>query len=200
MCIRDRRNICRKKDFWNRLNIAYRDLLIQNALAEFKARRGTGYQAFVDRFFDDFEEHHRDSLSTDPCQFPGLRISIESALKQDSPPCGVITGIGTFRDENGGLRVGTVISNPDFQAGAFDMASAEKFCKLLVSCAEQNLPVVCFISSGGMQTKEGAGSLFSMAAINDRITRFVRDFDLPVIIFGHGDLSLIHICRCRRAI
>ena len=183
------RNIGRKKDFWNRLNIAYRDLLIQNALLQFKARRGTGYKAFVNQFFDDFEEHHRDSLSTDPCQFPGLRISIESALEQDSPPCGVIAGVGTFRNENGGLRVGTVISNPDFQAGAFDMASAEKFCKLLVTCAEQNLPVVCFISSGGMQTKEGAGSLFSMAAINDRITRFVRDFDLPVIIFGHGDCT-----------
>ena len=183
------RNIGRKKDFWNRLNIAYRDLLIQNALLQFKARRGTGYKAFVEQFFDDFEEHHRDSLSTDPCQFPGLRISIESALDQDSPPCGVIAGVGTFRNENGGLRVGTVISNPDFQAGAFDMASAEKFCKLLVTCAEQNLPVVCFISSGGMQTKEGAGSLFSMAAINDRITRFVRDFDLPVIIFGHGDCT-----------
>ena len=183
------RNIGRKKDFWNRLNIAYRDLLIQNALLQFKARRGTGYKAFVEQFFDDFEEHHSDSLSTDPCQFPGLRISIESALEEDSPPCGVIAGIGTFRNENGGLRVGTVISNPDFQAGAFDMASAEKFCKLLVTCAEQSLPVVCFISSGGMQTKEGAGSLFSMAAINDRITRFVRDFDLPVIIFGHGDCT-----------
>ena len=183
------RNIGRKKDFWNRLNIAYRDLLIQNALLQFKARRGAGYKAFVEQFFDDFEEHHRDLLSTDPCQFPGLRISIESALEQDSPPCGVIAGVGTFRNENGGLRVGTVISNPDFQAGAFDMASAEKFCKLLVTCAEQNLPVVCFISSGGMQTKEGAGSLFSMAAINDRITRFVRDFDLPVIIFGHGDCT-----------
>ena len=183
------RNIGRKKDFWNRLNIAYRDLLIQNALLQFKARRGTGHKAFVERFFDDFEEQHRDSLSTDPCQFPGLRISIETALEQDSPPCGVITGIGTFRDENGGLRMGTVISNPDFQAGAFDMASAEKFCKLLVTCAEQNLPLVCFVSSGGMQTKEGAGSLFSMAAINDRITRFVRDFDLPVIIFGHGDCT-----------
>ena len=183
------RNIGRKKDFWNRLNIAYRDLLIQNALLRFKARRGTGHNAFVERFFEDFEEQQKDSLSTDPCQFPGLRISIESALEQGSTPCGVIAGIGTFRDENGGLRVGTVISNPDFQAGAFDMASAEKFCKLLVTCAEQNLPVVCFISSGGMQTKEGAGSLFSMAAINDRITRFVRDFDLPVIIFGHGDCT-----------
>ena len=63
------------------------------------------------------------------------------------------------------------------------MASAEKFCKLLVECAEQHIPVVCFISSGGMQTKEGAGALFSMAPVNDRITRFVRDHDLPVIVF-----------------
>ncbi len=69
------------------------------------------------------------------------------------------------------------------------MASAEKFCRLLVECAEQHLPVVCFISSGGMQTKEGAGALFSMAAVNDRITRFVRDHDLPVIVFGFGDCT-----------
>ena len=40
-----------------------------------------------------------------------------------------------------------------------------------------------------MQTKEGAGALFSMAAVNDRITRFVRDHDLPVIIFGYGDCT-----------
>ncbi len=69
------------------------------------------------------------------------------------------------------------------------MASAEKFCKLLVDCAERQLPVIGFISSGGMQTKEGAGALFSMAAVNDRITRFVRDSELPVIMFGFGDCT-----------
>jgi acetyl/propionyl-CoA carboxylase alpha subunit len=69
------------------------------------------------------------------------------------------------------------------------MASAEKFCKLLVECSRQQLPVVCFISSGGMQTKEGAAALFSMAIVNDRITRFVRDNDLPIIIFGFGDCT-----------
>ena len=69
------------------------------------------------------------------------------------------------------------------------MASAEKVIRLLLECAEQHLPVVCFISSGGMQTKEGAGALFSMAAVNDRITRFVRDHDLPIIVFGYGDCT-----------
>jgi acetyl/propionyl-CoA carboxylase alpha subunit/acetyl-CoA carboxylase alpha subunit len=181
------RNIGRRKDFWNRLTIAYRDLRIQELLDQYKARGGTGYQAFISQFFDDWEELYGDLLSSDPCEFPGFRISIENALKKGLPPCGVVTGIGTFKD--GAIRAGAVISNVDFQAGAFDMASAEKFCKLLVECAERQLPVICFISSGGMQTKEGAGALFSMAAVNDRITRFVRDQDLPVIVFGFGDCT-----------
>ena len=143
----------------------------------------------IDTFFTDFEELYSDLLSSDPCEFPGFRISIESALKAKIPPCGIVTGIGTFNDGAGGVRVGAVISNIDFQAGAFDMASAEKFCKLLVDCAERQLPVIGFISSGGMQTKEGAGALFSMAAVNDRITRFVRDSELPVIMFGFGDCT-----------
>lgn len=183
------RNIGRKKDFWHRLNVAYRDLLMQEALRRFKGRGATAPDAFIEKFFLDFRELFKDLLSSDPRGFPGFRLSIEAALQKEGTPCGVVTGIGTFNDKNGGLRVGTVISNASFQAGAFDMASAEKFCKLLVACAEQHLPVICFISSSGMQTKEGAGALFSMAAINDRITRFVRDHDLPVIVFGFGDCT-----------
>ncbi len=181
--------IGRRKDFWNRLTIAYRDLRIQEVVDEYKNRKATGYRAIIDTFFTDFEELYADLLSSDPCEFPGFRISIENALRQKVPPCGIVTGIGTFDDGAGGIRVGAVISNIDFQAGAFDMASAEKFCKLLVDCAERQLPLIGFISSGGMQTKEGAGALFSMAAVNDRITRFVRDSELPVIMFGFGDCT-----------
>jgi acetyl/propionyl-CoA carboxylase alpha subunit len=183
------RAIGRRKDFWNRLTIAYRDLRIQEVVDEYKGRKATGYPALVNAFFTDFEELYSDLLSSDPCEFPGFRISIESALRAKVPPCGIVTGIGTFNDGAGGVRVGAVISNIDFQAGAFDMASAEKFCKLLVDCAERQLPVIGFVSSGGMQTKEGAGALFSMAAVNDRITRFVRDSELPVIMFGFGDCT-----------
>ena len=69
------------------------------------------------------------------------------------------------------------------------MASGVKFCRLLLRCADERLPVICFVSSGGMQTKEGAGSLFSMAIVNDRITRFVRENELPVLVFGFGDCT-----------
>ena len=183
------RNIGRRRDFWNRLNNAYRDLQLQEVLTRYKKTHSLTYEAFRDEFFVEFEELYGDLISGDPVEFPGFRLAIENALDDNEPPCGTVTGLGTFKGIEGALKFGVVISNSRFQAGAFDMASAEKFCRLLHRCAELRLPVVCFISSGGMQTKEGAGALFSMAAINDRITHFVRDYDLPVIVFGYGDCT-----------
>ena len=180
--------IGKRKDFWNQLNIAYRDLLVQKTLDTLKRKRLTTADAFVNKFFSDFEETNAELMTANPVSFPGFRLSIEKALNNKVTPCGVITGIGNLNIE-GSPRVATVISNVSFQAGAFDMASAEKMCNIMVTCAQQNLPLVCFVSSGGMQTKEGANALFSMAIVNDRITRFVCETGLPVIVFGFGDCT-----------
>ena len=182
------RNIGRRKDFWNRLDMAYNDLQMQDVLRLIRKDHQFTYNDIIEQFFDDWEPCFDDLLSSDPCSFPGSRVSIESALNKGLPPCGVVTGFANVKSMNN-TKVGVVMSNVQFQAGAFDMASAEKVIRLLLECAEQHLPVVCFISSGGMQTKEGAGALFSMAAVNDRITRFVRDHDLPMIVFGYGDCT-----------
>ncbi len=182
-------SIGRRKDFWNRLTIAYFDLLIQDVLDDVKKSKSTGYQALIDKFFLDFEEIGGHLMTSDPVQFPGFRSAIERALSKNIPPCGVVTGFGTIKIGDETRRVGTLVSNLDFQAGAFDMASAEKFCKLMVECARHQYPIVCFVSSGGMQTKEGAAALFSMAVVNDRVTRFVRDNDLPIVVFGYGDCT-----------
>ena len=182
-------SIGRRKDFWNRLTMAYHDLLIQQVLDDTKRQKKTSANALIGRFFSDFQELNANLMSSDPVSFPGFRSSIEDALKKNIKPCGVITGIGTIRIGEREQQVGALVSNLDFQAGAFDMAAAEKFCKLMVECARQQLPIVCFVSSGGMQTKEGAAALFSMAVTNDRITRFVRDNDLPIVVFGYGDCT-----------
>ena len=177
------------KDFWNRLNTAYTDLLITDILINDKRSKNTRFESFKGEFLSDFHELDPDLMTADPVNFPGFRISIEQALSKGIKPCGTITGIAKLKDCKENTNIGVIISNLDFQAGAFDMASAQKFCNLLLKCAKHSLPVVAFISSGGMQTKEGAGSLFSMAIVNDRITRFVRDNDLPVICFGFGDCT-----------
>lgn len=182
-------SIGRRKDFWNRLTMAYHDLLIQQVLDNAKRQKKSSAKAITDHFFSDFKEINASLMSADPVSFPGFRNSIEKALKNEITPSGVITGLGTIKIGNQEQRVGALISNLDFQAGAFDMASAEKFCKLMVKCAKLGIPIVCFVSSGGMQTKEGAAALFSMAVVNDRITRFVRDNDLALVVFGFGDCT-----------
>ncbi len=177
------------KDFWNRLTIAYHDLMIQDLLTGYKRSRRIMPKDILSMFFSDFDESNGDLMTADPVQFPGFRISIEQSLSKGIVPCGTVTGIAQLKTKSIRRKVGVVMSNLSFQAGAFDMASGEKFCKLLEKCARRHIPVVCFISSGGMQTKEGAGALFSMAIVNDRITRFVRDNDLPIICFGFGDCT-----------
>ncbi len=188
------------KDFWNRLDRAYKDLLLQEVLTETKRTQRITPDALIDELFTDFQELEAKRMTADPAAFPGFRISIEDALNDGKVPCGTVTGIATYTPDvakggNGEIdapskqKVGVMVSNLNFQAGSFDMASGEKFAKLLERCARRQLPVICFISSGGMQTKEGAGALFSMAIVNDRITRFVRDNNLPIVIFGFGDCT-----------
>ncbi|MBC6428086.1 MAG: ATP-grasp domain-containing protein [Cellvibrionales bacterium] len=179
--------IGKRKDFWNQLEIAYKDLLIQRILDGYKRAKKTGVAAFVEHFFSEFSELYAERMTANPVNFPGFRLSIEKALANGVTPCGVVAGIGVLKE--GGQRVGALISNVAFQAGAFDMAGAEKLCDLLVECGEQGLPVVAFVSSGGMQTKEGPSALFSMGIANDRITRFIERTGLPVIVFGFGDCT-----------
>ena len=204
------------KDFWNRLDQAYKDLLIQNLLRESK-KKTISPKMVIEQFFTGFQELYGERITSNPLQFPGFRDAIERALSSGVVPCGVITGLAHFEIPKEALnqgknlslngsesdsasndatnrsnlryRVGLVISNNEFQAGAFDMASCDKVCRLLDECAQMKLPVIMFISSAGMQTKEGAGSLFSMSIINDRLTRFIKDFDLPVICFGFRDCT-----------
>ena len=181
--------IGRRKDFWNRLTMGYQDLLIQKVLRDEKRKGNMTWENVVKQFFTHFEEINGDKMSANLLSFPGFRLSIEDALDKGIRPCGLITGIADFKEKGQKVRVGVAVSNTAFQAGAFDMASAEKFSALLIECAKRKLPVVCFISSGGMQTKEGAAALFSMAVVNDRITRFIRDNELPVLMFGFGDCT-----------
>ncbi|MBT8137585.1 MAG: ATP-grasp domain-containing protein [Gammaproteobacteria bacterium] len=182
------KRIGKRKDFWNQLEIAYNDVLVQRVLDDLKKQKLTTVDAIKDRFFTDFQELNANLMTADPVNFPGFRLSIERALKKGETPCGVITGIANLAFGSR-RKVGVLISNTAFQAGAFDMAASEKLSRLLNECVSQRLPVICFVSSGGMQTKEGPNALFAMAISNDRITRFVRDNDLPIIVFGFGDCT-----------
>ncbi|MGD9201059.1 MAG: carboxyl transferase domain-containing protein, partial [Chitinispirillia bacterium] len=182
-------HIGKKKNFWHRLTLAYNDLLIQDILLKEKRTNPILPEKIIKKYFTDFTDINGQIMTSDPVNFPGFRISIEESISRGITPCGIITGIGKLNLKSLKAHAGVIISNTKFQAGAFDMASSEKVCKLLVKCAVKKLPVIGFISSSGMQTKEGAGALFSMPVVNDRFTRFIRENDLPILIFGFGDCT-----------
>ena len=91
------KNIGRRKDFWYRLNMAYRDLLMQKVLNRYKREKRFTYQDILAEFFTDWEERFGDLISSDPCGFPGFRHAIEDALNKGRPPCGIVTGMARFR-------------------------------------------------------------------------------------------------------
>ncbi|RMD77200.1 MAG: carbamoyl-phosphate synthase large subunit, partial [Lentisphaerae bacterium] len=144
------------KDFWNRLEIAYHDLLIHDTLVKTKKKVASDpvpiHQKILDAYFEDFQELYGNLVSADPVKFPGFRLAIDSAIKKGITPCSAITGLAKFKYADQEVQVGLLISNNLFQAGAWDMAATEKFCKLMLECAQRKLPLVCFISSGGMNT------------------------------------------------
>jgi hypothetical protein len=67
--------IGRRKDFWNRLTIAYRDLLFHELLTREKRTRKTTYQTLLDRFVRDFKEMNSNLMSANPVAFPTFRPS-----------------------------------------------------------------------------------------------------------------------------
>ncbi|MDP6507189.1 MAG: hypothetical protein QF886_26415, partial [Planctomycetota bacterium] len=64
------------KDFWNRLSIAYRDLLIQDMLRREKKQNPITPDVILKRFFTNFKELNGHLMTTDPTHFPGFRLSI----------------------------------------------------------------------------------------------------------------------------
>ena len=178
--------IGRRKDFWHRLSIAYCDLQIQALQKEYKSQ-WPEWGGWVDELCSDFTPEHDDWVSCDPCGFPGYLESIHKQVTAGRVPAGIITGLAKLKVTP--QRVGLFISNLAFQAGALDMASARKLLALIQTCEYEKLPIVGLVSSGGMQTKEGAGSLFAMAAVNEALTRFRQLTGLPVIMVGFGDCT-----------
>jgi acetyl/propionyl-CoA carboxylase alpha subunit/acetyl-CoA carboxylase beta subunit len=182
-------SIGRRKNFWHRLNQAIQDLRIQAVINDSKPSSHFAPKELLNLLFKDFQELNNNVTSANPKKFPGFGDAILRQQAKNKPTSGLITGVAKFLQADQEESVGVLVSNHAFQAGAFDMSAAERFCRLLDYCTEHKLPVIGFISSGGMQTKEGASALFSMAVVNDRINRFVMDQGLPILLFGYGDCT-----------
>ncbi|WP_344800901.1 biotin carboxylase N-terminal domain-containing protein [Litoribacillus peritrichatus] len=198
--------IGRQKNFWHRVSQASRNIRVQQVLNETKKQRLVTSEQWTALLFSHWQSFDQQLTSSNGKQFPGFSGRIEQAVAEAISPCGLITGVGTLSERilpalnteaeperdavqtAEPVRVAAFISNVAFQAGAFDMAAAEKLCRLLKRAEQHNLPVIGLVSSGGMQTKEGGSALFSMAVVNEAISQFV-DAGGQLLMIGFGDCT-----------
>lgn len=177
------------EDYWIKLDRAYKDTIISNILDRVKKEKKHIIVDDILQFFSGFSELDRDIVSINPTNFPEFSRSIIKSLKGKYYNA-LISGTAYFKDkQDQSIKVGLIISNSTFQAGSTDMASGEKFARAFSYFGQNNLPVIMFISSGGMQTKEGTGSLFTMSIANDAINKYLEYADLPVICFPFRDCT-----------
>jgi hypothetical protein len=87
------------KEWGNRRDQSYKELLIQNLLREYKLRVISPKKK-INHFFKEFKELYPDKITSNPVKFPGFRDAIEEAKEKGKVPGGVGTGMGTFTNEN----------------------------------------------------------------------------------------------------
>lgn len=181
--------IGRTKNFWYRLTCTSRNVRLQAVLEQHKSALKIPVSWFQNQLFTSFTPLYEKLESKNLKNFPGFAQSILKTHEQGLKASGLVTAEASLVCDDQDRRLGVFISNSVFQAGAFDMSSAEKLCRLLDDCADKKRPVIGFISSGGMQTKEGAAALFSMAIVNEAINEFNRRMPGSIMIIGFGDCT-----------
>lgn len=135
-----------------------------------------------------FTETHSNLICANSNQYPGLNQVIKKSIETGDTPSSIITGeiIITLNKKNQKIKI--VLSNPSFQAGSIDMAAGEKIKRTLIEASETDTPIVMFLNTGGMNVKEGAQSLMSMAVMNQAVISYYYKTNRKPLLFGYGNL------------
>lgn len=123
-----------------------------------------------------FEELFADVTGGNPLQFPGYEEKLEKARAQSGESEGVVCG----RCKTGGHDVVCFAMEPDFMMGSMGAAVGERITLAFEYAAENNLPVIGFILSGGARMQEGILSLMQMAKTSGAVLK-------------HGEKGLLYV-------
>jgi acetyl-CoA carboxylase carboxyl transferase subunit beta len=113
-----------------------------------------------------FKEIHNDLHSKDPLKFPGYDKKLKALGKTEKSE-GIATGIATLHSRRYALGV----MNTSFMMGSMGSVVGEKICRLLDYAAQQKIPAVLIIASGGARMQEGVYSLMQMARTSAAVRR-----------------------------
>lgn len=116
----------------------------------------------------------RDDAGLDPAYVAELRAAQEASGRDEA----VITGEGVV----GGFRVALIVSEFGFIGGSIGAQTAERIIRALERAAEQGLPLVGALASGGTRMQEGTAAFVHMRGIAAAFMRH-RAALLPSVVF-----------------
>jgi acetyl-CoA carboxylase carboxyl transferase subunit beta len=126
-----------------------------------------------------FREHDGELKSRNILRFPEYDEKLEKAVETTGENDAVITGYAKI----GGVPAALFAMDSNFMMASMGTVVGEKITRLFEYAAENRLPVVGFICSGGARMQEGVLSLMQMAKVSAAV-RWHSDaglFYLPVL-------------------
>lgn len=126
-----------------------------------------------------FREHDASLKSENIIGFPEYDEKLERAVTSTGERDAVVTG----RAKIGGVSTALFVMDSNFMMASMGTVVGEKITRLFEYAAENRLPVVGFICSGGARMQEGVLSLMQMAKVSAAV-RLHNDaglFYLPIL-------------------
>jgi acetyl-CoA carboxylase carboxyl transferase subunit beta len=114
--------------------------------------------------------HEIDSTlsSLNPIDFPGYSEKTAELRQKTGLKDSIVTGTCTIR----GIKAVIGVMDSRFMMASMGSVAGEKITRAFELGAEQNLPVLMFICSGGARMQEGILSLMQMAKTSAAVARF----------------------------
>src|SRR5580765_84954 len=124
-------------------------------------------------FDDEWTEHDRDLVSTDPLQFTDLK-PYKSRLKAGLAATGLKDGVIVASGRIDGIETIVAAQEYAFIGGSMGVVVGEKITRAIERAIARLCPVVIVCCSGGARMMEGALSLMQMAKISGALARLDR--------------------------
>jgi acetyl-CoA carboxylase carboxyl transferase subunit beta len=121
-------------------------------------------------FDDEWTEHDRDLVSTDPLQFTDLK-PYKSRLKAGFAATGLKDGVIVATGRIDGIETIVAAQEYAFIGGSMGVVVGEKITRAIERAIDHRSPVVIVCCSGGARMMEGALSLMQMAKISGALAR-----------------------------
>ncbi len=126
-----------------------------------------------------FREHDAAMKSENIIDFPEYDEKLEKAIEATGERDAVVTGHAKI----GGIMTALFVMDSNFMMASMGTVVGEKITRLFEYAAENRLPVVGYICSGGARMQEGVLSLMQMAKVSAAV-RWHNDaglFYMPVL-------------------